>query len=945
MIRRFAILGTLLLSALAVSTPAFGQVTQVTVSGSGFSTNVAQNGSAALNAQGVGQSVTAIVSVQNGNTATAISGVTISGTSAITVTSSPFPLTVAANATTSFTVQYTPANGTSVSATVAINYTAGGSFNFTLTGTTPALSFSYAPSTGGNIALNSNGQITFPATNLGSSSSAVVTVANSGSASASISSVTPSGNGFQATSPGFTTLAPGQSTSFTVTFTPQASGSNTGSLTIGSNNTTYTFTLSGTGASPNFVVQYVFSDNNVQTLANGSTLTFPSVDVNRTSSANFAITNQGTGTGPVNSVTVTGSAFKLNGLPALPSQVGGGQNVTFSVVFSPTSAGSYTGTLQINLNGTLISATLSASTSASNLTVTYTDPTTNNVISLANNSTIQFPTTLTTATSTINLVIANTGSGTGTVNSIALVSSPSAFQLLGLPVIPATVGPSQAVGFSIKFSPQQQQVFANTLQISLNGQIISVSIQGQGTQAQYTYTWAQGSGTATPFAAGGTLTVPDTQVGQTTSLTITVTNNGMGDGVISSLGITGTGLALSGFPVPFTVKAGASQTFTLTFAPTTPGAISGTLTIGTDKVTVAANGVGSKLVYTYTSGSSSVPVLANGVVLFAPLAVGSTESLSFSIQNTGTSAAPISSISVSAGNSPFTVSQLPSLPMSLAANATVSFTITFAPNNTGTLTSTLLVNTDSFTISGNGNPPPALPSYTFQGPSGTQQPAKQPTLGLTLSAPYPLAVQGTLTLTFASSVFADDSSIQFASGGRTVAFTIPANSTQAQFNGGANTIAFQTGTTQGAITLTPAFALQGGFNLTPSTPDALTLSIASAAPTLLTANVAAETSNSFSVTVSGYSTTRVLKQLSIQFTPKSGQNLATTQLTVDVSSVSASWFQSTAAQGFGGSFLVAIPFTLSGGTASATDLVHMIQTVSITATNDVGTSNAITVTP
>ncbi len=946
MIKRFTILRLALLSALAVATPLLGQITTVTVSGSGFSSIVFPNGSAALNAPGVGQTVSAIVSVQNGNLSTAISGVTISGTTAITITSSPFPLTLAANASTSFGVQYTPTSGTGVTAQVLIGYTGGGSFSFSLTGTAPALSFTYSPSTGGNIGLSNGGQVSFPATNLGSSSSAVVTVSNSGSAFGSIFSITSTGNDFQVTgSSAPITLAAGQTTFFTITYTPHASGSSSGSLTVGSNNVNYTFTLSGSGTSPNFVVQYKFSDNNILTLTNGSTLTFPSVDVNGTSVASFAIFNQGTGSGPVSSVTVTGSAFKLNGLPSLPQPVGASQSLNFAIIFSPTQAGSYTGSLQMNINGALVSATLAASTSSPNLIVSYTDPTTNNVISLTNNSTIQFPTTLTTATSTINVQIANTGTGTGLVNSIALVSSPSAFQLLNLPVVlPYSEAPAQQVSFSIKFSPQQQQVFANTLQINLNGQIISVNIQGQGSQAQYSYTWAAGS-TTTSVSPGGSIAVADTPVGQTTSITITVTNAGMGNGLISTLGITGQALTLTNFPVPFTVTAGGSQHFTLTFAPTQPGAITGQLTIGSDTFTILANGVGSHLIYTYTSGSSSVPVLANGVVLFAPLAVGSTESLNFSIQNTGTSAAPISSISIAAANSPFTLSQLPGLPMNLDPNATVSFTVNFAPNSTGTLAGILSVNTDSFALSGNGTPPPALPSYSFVGPSGTQQPAKQPTLGVTLASPYPLPLQGTLTLTFASSVFADDSSIQFASGGRAVSFTIPANSTQALFNGNATTIAFQTGTTAGNIVITPSFATQGGFSLTPTSPPTLTLPIQPAAPQLLTASVSAETTSSFSVVVSGFSTTRVMKQLTIQFTPKSGQNISTTQLTVDVSSVSSAWFQSTAAQGFGGSFLISIPFSLAGGSSTGADLVHMIQTVSITATNDVGTSNALTVTP
>ena len=60
-----------------------------------------------------------------------------------------------------------------------------------------------------------------------------------------------------------------------------------------------------------------------------------------------------------------------------------------------------------------------------------------------------------------------------------------------------------------------------------------------------------------------------------------------------------------------------------------------------------------------------------------------------------------------------------------------------------------------------------------------------------------------------------------------------------------------------------------------------------------------------------------------------------------VSSASAAWYQGAASQGTGGSFLAAIPFVLANG--STDDLVHLLQSVSITATNDSGVSTAVTV--
>jgi hypothetical protein len=791
--------------------------------------------------------------------------------------------------------------------------------------------------------LVSGNQITFPATNVGSSSTAVINILNSGSASSSLPSIALSGSDYQITGSTPTMVLAGQQVSLTVVFTPHAAGTSSGVVTVNLSNGSIIFPLSGSGAAPNFVAQYTFADNNVHTLSNGATLSFPAVDINVATSATIQILNQGTGAGTVSGISVTGAGFQLNGLPSLPSTIAGSQSLSFRIVFTPTQAGNYTGTLSINMSGVSISATLTGSTATSNLSVSFIDPSTSNVFPLSSNSTLNFPSTVAGGTATIALRVTNTGAGTGTINSITIAGgAASAFQLLNLPALPLSVPPSQQATFNIRFSPSKQQTFTDTLNINLNGQTTTIGLQGQATQAQYTYTWYDGSNT-TSISAGGTIVIADTVVGQTSTIVVSVSNSGMADGQISNVGVTGQGLSLTGLPtLPFTLHAGGSQQFTLSFAPTQPSAVSGQLTIGGDTFAVKSTGLGSRLIYTYTSASSAVPVNDAGVVIFPPLAVGSAESLNFSIQNTGTSAATISSINLSAPSTVFSLSLLPALPLNLAAGATTTFTVTFVPNNTGNLTGTLQVNTGNFTLSGNGTQPASLPAYQFQGPSGNQQAAQQPTIGLTLASPYPSALQGALTLTFVPAVFADDASIQFASGGRTVNFTIPANTTQALFNGNATTVALQTGTTAGNIIITPSFAMQGGFSLTPSSPDLLTLAIQPSAPQLLNARVSSETTTSFALTLSGYTTSRNIRQFDVQITPKQGQSFSTAHLTIDVSATSASWFQSTVSQSFGGSFLVTIPFNLSNG-STTDDLVHMLQSLSITATNDVGVSSALSV--
>jgi hypothetical protein len=136
--------------------------------------------------------------------------------------------------------------------------------------------------------------------------------------------------------------------------------------------------------------------------------------------------------------------------------------------------------------------------------------------------------------------------------------------------------------------------------------------------------------------------------------------------------------------------------------------------------------------------------------------------------------------------------------------------------------------------------------------------------------------------------------------------------------------------------------MQNGFNITPASPDVLTLSIQPSAPQLVNAAITAESTTGFTLSISGYTTSRVIRQLDIQFTGTDGQTFSPNHVTIDVSSTSATWFQNTASQSFGGSFLMAIPFILSNG-SSGQDLVHRVKSISITATNDVGASPALSV--
>jgi hypothetical protein len=209
-----------------------------------------------------------------------------------------------------------------------------------------------------------------------------------------------------------------------------------------------------------------------------------------------------------------------------------------------------------------------------------------------------------------------------------------------------------------------------------------------------------------------------------------------------------------------------------------------------------------------------------------------------------------------------------------------------------------------------------------------------------------VAISGTLTLGVSSGNLPVDPAVQFSTGGRTVAFTIPANTTKALFGNQGNQgsqIGIQTGTVGSNMNLSATFATQAGnVALTPANPVVLDFAVNTSAPTLVSGQVTSA-ANSITLRVTGYSTNRSLTNLRVQFEPVAGVNISTTQFTIDVSQAAAVWFRSTASQTFGGQFAISVPFNFSGSLPDGSAVTNAIASLSVSAGNEIGSSNTLQV--
>jgi hypothetical protein len=706
-----------------------------------------------------------------------------------------------------------------------------------------------------------------------------------------------------------------------------------------------------------FPLQLLVAENNqIAIVTNQSTLPF-AASVGQSQSLQGTATYTGSGKITVTQApTVFGSTeFSANVVGKLPITLSPGDSLNFVIVFTPTSTAQATAIFTLPFSETVpgvgnqapttsVNAiTFSLIGSAASFLVSYVKN--GNAIQLVNGGSLVFDPQPINTTVTLTLDIANSGTAAGIVNTITVAGK--AFQLIGRPVLPFGIPAGQTLPLGIQYTPTAVGSDTGQLQITFgDGTSLSVTLQGSGTSPTFVYTLTQ-NGKTTTVTPPGPITLPDTAVGSTSSIVVRVQNTGNGTATVNDLSVAsaqGNEFQISGGPVlPKTLNTNDSFPFTLTFAPTQPGIQTGQLLVGTDLFNLTGKALGSNLQFSYAAGGSTLTIGTNGVtaVVFSPVQVTKTATIPFTVTNTGTLPAVVSNIAIQGANSPYSVSGVPALPKTLAAGASFSFKVIFSPVAIGLANDTLLINTTGIPLSGNGTAPPALPAYTLSGPTGSVAPDTQPSVTLTLASPYPVAIDGVLTLS-TSGTLGSDPAVQFSTGNRTVPFTIPANATVANFASQGNQILLQTGTVASTILLTPSFATATGVDLTPTNPTTLEFTVPAEAPVLIGVTVASSSANSVVLQFSGYSTTRSLSSLNAQFTAAAGFTLAASEVTVNLSQAAAIWFQSTASQSFGGQFTVSVPFTFSGTAPTGTALLQTIASVSATISNGVGASNAVT---
>jgi len=397
---------------------------------------------------------------------------------------------------------------------------------------------------------------------------------------------------------------------------------------------------------------------------------YGTVQVGSSLSKTVAVKNV-TGHAMTVSASASSAAFHINGVTLPLSLAPGGSanvNVTYSPATAVTTAASLTfsatGSLRTSARVSLVGTGISGATASLSVTP----------------GSVNFGSVQVGATATVPATLTNSGNSPSTISRASVTGT--GFSLNGL-ALPMTLQAGQAVTFSLLFVPPTATSDSGNVALANDSPQPTLSINLTGTGV----------------SAGGLAVSPTSvnfgsvQVGSQAASNVTISNSGGQTVNVLQGSTTGTGFKTTGLTLPMALAAGQKFTFSVDFGPTASGSASGSLSLTSDgsnpTLAIPLSGTGT------VSGQLG----ATASLDFGSVTVGSSKNLSASLSATGADVV-ISAVNVT--GSEFATSGF-SLPATIKAGQSQPFTVSFAPQASGSATATV-----SFTSNASNSPTESL---------------------------------------------------------------------------------------------------------------------------------------------------------------------------------------------------------------------------------------------
>ncbi len=523
--------------------------------------------------------------------------------------------------------------------------------------------------------------VTFTGVPVGSSTTTTRSISSAPSDTLDTATLSPAGCGFTAVvSGGLPQLVNGgNKPTITFGFTPTARGTVTCTLTLSSVSSTDTFVLTGTGVGPAISTTPT------------SSLTFGSVRVANAATATLSLRISNVGD-PGNDLSVgtptlsgTGAADYTIG-SGLPANIVPGAFIDVAITFDPSVAGSRPAQLTIPSNDPgMASRVIDLSGTGTNAVINAQDAAFGTVVGGA------------TGTTTVNVTnIASAPQGTLTIASASITQSSTWFTFAANgsgcagQVTCNFAAVTAPAAIAMRCSPPAAASGTQTAQVTFT----SDTDGGGDSVAMLTCT----AGKPDIMVAPTTLTFSDQLAGTSSAaMQIVVTNIGNAPLIYNIAASTGTPAAFPLSPAcPMsgcTLAPGLTAMHGVTFSPAGPGAFTTTFNVtsndpdpGDGNIAVTASGMG-------IARQISLPASLD----FMTVDVGASGSLVLTAMNTGSAPLGITSATITAGASDFTVTAGNAGAQTVAAMSSTTWTIRCNPIAAGTRNGTFRVLSNSFT--------------------------------------------------------------------------------------------------------------------------------------------------------------------------------------------------------------------------------------------------------
>lgn len=393
-------------------------------------------------------------------------------------------------------------------------------------------------------------------------------------------------------------IRPGRTRDIRIRFTPTGAGPFTGSLRLpiriisnqkGGGPAAYTFNLLGRAAAYN--LSFLLPGGNQTAVRDGGAVVFDDTTVDASTMATVIAANSGSGPGTITAVSLAaGDVFELGGVGFLPATIEPGRDFRFQVRFTPPAAESYSGSITLRFGSGRTDALQLTGRGAAAVYSYELTTSDGRASSIAEDGTIAVGSTPVGEEIVAVLTVTNAGSEAGSIGNISITGA--GYSIPDRPLLPVRLDVGESFAVEIHLTPVEAGTASGQLRIGSS--TFDLTAEALGEVLSYALTGADGPRQIEPRDP---IVFPQTRVGDSSEMTLQISNSGNTDVTLSGVGVGDGAFSLKGLPaLPASLDAEQTISVTVVFEPNRLGPQNASLAVNTATSTAnfTLNGIGEK---------------------------------------------------------------------------------------------------------------------------------------------------------------------------------------------------------------------------------------------------------------------------------------------------------------------------------------------------------------